>query len=110
VPTATPIPRPTATPVPTPTPTPAQLIVGKWQQVNGTTTFRFFQTGELLQTNVGLFGPVDIQGTYRFLAPTTIRLDFKDLFATSATWDLKFSNDRMTVSGSFGSVEYVRTQ
>lgn len=104
-------PAPTPIPIPTPTATPAQLIVGNWQQVNGSTKLRFFQTGELLQTNVGLFEPVDIQGTYRFLAAATVRMDFKGLLGTSETWDLRFSGDRMTLTGtSGGSIEYMRLQ
>ena len=99
MPAATPRAQPTATP----TPRPAELILGKWQQVNATETYEFFPDGTALKVQVGLFGPDDVDGTYRFQDVDHVRIEWVGAWASEVLHaDVSFRGDRMLLSWSTG--------
>jgi len=100
----------TPTPAPTATPTPAQLIIGRWSQVNGSEVFRFFSSGDLDLSTPTLLGRSNLQGKYRFVGTSEIRVEINNLLGTTtALYELRFSGDRMTMRGANGAVtEYAR--
>ena len=105
-------PRARSAPVPTatPTPSPAQLIVGKWQVVNGTESIQFFGQGAVLKVQQGLFGPDEVEGNYRFLDGNTVRIELVGLFASEANhYGVAFQGNRMRLTKSTGgTTEYLR--
>jgi len=91
---------------------PAQLILGKWQEVNTSETYEFFPNGAALKVQEGLFGPDDVDGTYGFQDVDHVRIEWVGAWASEVLHaDVSFRDNRMVLSWSTGgATEYQRVR
>lgn len=76
---------------------PENIIIGKWQEIEGTETIEFYKDG-----TISIVGDISVNGDYKFIDDNTMRVDFGSL--GSLVLKTSVSNDELILTEPDGDV------